>query len=229
MSSSFELNLNQLVATVLRKLGVLAQGDDPTPEQQEEAAQALNLTLKAFQNDGVYIWTFEDYNIMTADGVEVYVLPEDTLDIMNIRLRANLFDYPIRIVNRTEWANIPDRPKMKRLWLPQMAFFDAKVQTIGTMTGPTLSLYFLPDGAYPLFFQRIRKIADMVDGTDTPDVYQRWYDALIYGAAARLADEYSLELPRCQWLQNKADHYLKIARGGNRDRSNSRLLGRAYS
>ena len=230
MSTTFNLTLSQLVRSVLRKCGVLAKGEDPAADDFTAVVQALNLTLKGFQSDGIYRWAIEEASFATVDGQARYVLPVDTLEVSQVRLRdANGDDYSIPMTDRYEWAAIPDRGRLQESWLPTMCHFDPTVVTVGASTGPTLTFYEIPDAAtYTIYYWKIRKLADLVNLTDTPDVHQRWLDALIYGAAARYADEIPLELPRCQWLQQKADFYLRMARGGNSEPTDQRFFDPAY-
>lgn len=56
MPFSFTQTRNQIIRRVLRIAGVVAQGEEPTPEQLIEADECLSVTLKAFSNDGVILW-----------------------------------------------------------------------------------------------------------------------------------------------------------------------------
>ena len=62
-SASFDwtLNRDQIIKAALQKLGVVQTGDgnDPTANQITDAATALNLMVKSWQNKGVFLWTVE--------------------------------------------------------------------------------------------------------------------------------------------------------------------------
>lgn len=224
--ATYDFNLTgmQIVRAALRKCGVMDQGEEPTPDQVEEAAEALNIAVKALQSDGVHLWTYEEATFNMVIGQESYDLDPMTLAVSSVDCQDTsiLIDVPVDLVSRGEWADIPDRDKLIQN-RPTQCFFN------GTVNPPTLQFYRLPDKVYKISYWRIRKLADFDNLlADNADVQQRWLDALIYQTAARLADEYSLDLPRCQWLQQKADEYLRRARGGNREITDRRILGSAY-
>lgn len=56
MAFSFTQTRNQIIKRALRIVGVLAQGEEPTPEQLIEANECLTATLKSLSNDGVNLW-----------------------------------------------------------------------------------------------------------------------------------------------------------------------------
>lgn len=56
MAFPFTQTRNQIIKRALRIVGVLAQGEEPTPEQLTEANDCLSATLKALSNDGVNLW-----------------------------------------------------------------------------------------------------------------------------------------------------------------------------
>lgn len=56
MAFPFTQTRNQVIKRVLRIVGVLAQGEEPTPEQLVEANECISATLKALSNDGVTLW-----------------------------------------------------------------------------------------------------------------------------------------------------------------------------
>jgi len=58
-SYDFELTRNKLITESLRKLGAVATGQNPTAAQLSEGAEALNVLVKALQDDNVMLWTRE--------------------------------------------------------------------------------------------------------------------------------------------------------------------------
>ena len=56
MAFPFTVTRNQIIKRALRIVGVLAQGEEPTPEQLTEANECISATLKALSNDGVNLW-----------------------------------------------------------------------------------------------------------------------------------------------------------------------------
>lgn len=322
----FTLSGLRIVKTALRKVNVLAEGEEPSNEQLEQAAEALNLAVKALQNDGVYLWSYEEATLNLVKGTSRYVLGADTLTVSNLFTRkpqiyeggsavsgsldigtgatvtavsqgttsftvgtahattaggsltvtsAGLWSYtpptygshtttqtetfaytityagattaagslvlsvatshanpdsnaPCTLLSSGDWAAISDRDLMNQNQ-PIYALFTPVPATIGTSTGPTLTFYEIPDDTYTCSYWRVRKLRDFDNlYSSTTDVWDRWLDVLIYGTAARLADEFGLELNRCQWLQQKADEFLRRARGGNREIQDSHITRSIY-
>lgn len=62
-SGNFDWTLSRdgIIKAALQKLGVIQSGDgnDPTATQITDAATALNLMVKSWQNKGVFLWTVE--------------------------------------------------------------------------------------------------------------------------------------------------------------------------
>ena len=53
----FTLTRSQVITSALRLLGAVELGDEPSKPELDNGAQALNLMLKAWQNDDVGIGT----------------------------------------------------------------------------------------------------------------------------------------------------------------------------
>jgi hypothetical protein len=237
------LTRDQIIRAALRKTGTLAKGEDPAPDEVEQATLALDLTLKDMQSEGCYLWTIEEYTFDTIAGVDTYAIPMNTLDIWNLRARWSdtKLDYPVEIVPYKRWAEFYDIALKKRM-RPGWARFDMRPQDVAaqldtdgvTELAPAITnskimvLYRVPDFVYTMVMWRIREISESTGPNATVDVQTRWYSALIYGVAARLADELVLPLERCNWLQQKAEHYLKLARGGTRETRDNRFMASAY-
>ena len=60
-SFDWQLSRDQIITAALQKLGVVQSGDGnaPTANQITDAATALNLMVKSWQNKGVFLWTVE--------------------------------------------------------------------------------------------------------------------------------------------------------------------------
>ena len=71
-SFNWTLNRDQIITSALRKLGVLEQGETPAAQQITDAAEALNMMVKEWQNDGVRLWTLAwTTKVLSAASSEV--------------------------------------------------------------------------------------------------------------------------------------------------------------
>jgi hypothetical protein len=68
-STVFNVTRDQLIAGALRLIGAVGQGETPTANQVTEAAEALNIMVKAWEADGMPLWGLAEYNMtLTATG-----------------------------------------------------------------------------------------------------------------------------------------------------------------
>ena len=59
----FDLTRTELITGALRILGVVAQGQTPDATQLSDGAQALNVMCKAWQADGLPVWSIKTQTI----------------------------------------------------------------------------------------------------------------------------------------------------------------------
>jgi hypothetical protein len=71
MAYPYTRTRNQIVNRALRLTGTLAQGEEPTPEQQAESIEALNLLLMSLANDGVRLWKHSEELLPLTPASEV--------------------------------------------------------------------------------------------------------------------------------------------------------------
>jgi hypothetical protein len=76
VSNVFTFNLTEtnLIASALRKLGVLAEGQSPTTNQATYAREAINLTLKNFMNLGMPLWYIRQGYLFPDENTNTFLL-----------------------------------------------------------------------------------------------------------------------------------------------------------
>jgi len=89
MPTSYTINRDQVINASLRTLGVIGAGDEPSPEDYANCAQALNLYIKQLQTKGLPLWLVEDLQVPMIAGQYVYQLGP-TGDV--------ICDRPLRVV-----------------------------------------------------------------------------------------------------------------------------------
>jgi len=190
---------DNIIKRALRLLGVIAQGENPTTVQTDEAAIALNGLVKAWQADGMPLWAIKTKGIPLKKGKNLYVLGESqvapditmtkplkVLQAWHYNAASNV-NVPLRIVTQQEYnmlgnKEMPGSPV--QIWYqPLKDTGELHVYlTPDSYTETNLMLYFV--------YQSI--FADFDASTDVPDFPQEWYDAITYGLATRLAPEYGV-------------------------------------
>jgi len=66
----------QIIRAAMRKIGVLATGETPSSDDYEVCSEALNLLLKAWQNQGIGIWLNQECTLyLQKDTIEYSLGP----------------------------------------------------------------------------------------------------------------------------------------------------------
>lgn len=195
----FSQNRDEIIKRALRLLGVIAQGENPTTVQTNEAATALNGLVKAWQADGMPLWAIKTHKFKPIAGLNTYtfgegMIPDDwnipkplkVLQAWHYNSATNV-NTPMRIVTQQEYNMLGNKLMSGtpiQLWYHPLV-------NIGEM-----KIYLTPD-SYTETFLEIHFVyqapfADFDAATDVPDFPQEWYDAVTYGLATRLAPEYGI-------------------------------------
>ena len=143
---------NSIIKTALRKIGAVSQGNEPTPEQMNEGAEALNVLITSFQTRSVFLWTQEDdYQNFTAElylplvQKHIYSLDSESVDINNVFFRSNYSDSPLlESLTREEYKRLiskrqegtPTRYYLdKQLGVPNLYLWPIPENTTGLVVG----------------------------------------------------------------------------------------------
>lgn len=197
MAPTYDFNVTErkIILRALRLCGAIEQGEDPTPEQVSEAAEALESLVKYLQSLGVLLWTSEARTVALAAGTSQYNLATDTLSIQHATvLSSDGRSTRVGLVEESVFVSVSEPTKQGR---PEMALVEMREQ-------PYFSVWPVPDATYTFGFKAVRKGRDFDNALGTPEMPQRWFDPLVYSLAANLADEYQLPSETCQRLTIKA-------------------------
>lgn len=63
MSTTYSISRDSIISAALRKLQVLELGVTPDADSVTNAAQVLNYMIKAWQSNGIKLWTIQNYTI----------------------------------------------------------------------------------------------------------------------------------------------------------------------
>jgi len=227
-SSDYDFNItrNDIVRAALRKIGAGAQDAPASSSQLTEAVQTLNVMVKSWQSQGVFLWTESWKKIDMVASTAEYVLATAFTDanIFNIRSaylrQGGDTDLAVDIITQEQYAAIPDKTVTGR---PYSLVFNRDLT-------PSVTLYPVPsDSTYDLYLLCESKLKDFDSTTGNPDFPSNWMNALIYGLAAELADEYMIPLPERQWIRSLAGRYFIMAKQkSNSERSTYNYLEPSY-
>lgn len=208
-SRVFVLTRDQIIASALRRIGVVAQGESPTYTQYIEGSEALNVMVQAWQSKGAFLWTVVESSLDIVEGEDVYNLPndDDTLDIMSPVIIAGVDKYKIQMIPLEEFISTKI---VKTSGLPNC-------MTVNYTTNQTIiMLHPVPNGNMTLMYHRVNRLQDFISSTDNPDFPVQWTEALINGLAYRLSFEYGIPLQERQILGVEAENSFRFALSGSR-------------
>lgn len=158
--------------------------------QMQRAIMELNLAFVKLNNLGPNLWTVDLQSVSLVQGTATYSIPAETTMILDAFIRYSTnpqLDRYLFPISRTEYASISTKTTQG---FPSQYWFDR-------ITSPTITLYLVPDGAYPytLYYWRFRQIQDatVVNGQNMDIVY-RFLDATTADLAHRLARIYRPDL-----------------------------------
>ena len=194
--TTFNVTRDQLITGALRMIGAVAQGETPTSTQITEAAEALNMMVKAYEADGMPLWGIETYGIPLVSGQSTYTIgtgqeinipkPLKVIQAWNKVLTSGV-DIPMRILTKQEYNILGNKTTggnpIQVYYQPKLAYGELHVFPVPTN---------VEEAQNEVYIVYQRPFEDFVTSGDNPDFPQEWLDALKYGLAARLAPEYGI-------------------------------------
>lgn len=222
-SYSFTVNRDQLIKSSLRLLGVGHRGEPIIADEINDANMALNIMLKAWQADGLHLWKREEMTLPLLAGVAEYTLGPTGNVVMQRPLRI------VECVRRDVTANNIDVP-LNKLSLQEYYKLSNKFFTgipVSYVYDPQLdngkfTIWQVPDATivarYDIVIVYLFPMEDMINTQDDFDCPTEWLEAIKYGLAVRLADEYGIDAPQQYLLMKKfQDIYEKALQWDNED------------
>ena len=215
-TTDFTITRDSLIKGALRLCGVLAQGEEPTATQISEAAEALNLMVKAWEADGMPLWAITKTTVSLVNGQADYQLgigqaintdkPLKLLQAWNHNITSNV-DVPMRIISHQEYNILGSKFSTgSPIQLMFQPFKDYSQITVF----PVPSTVEEAQNQIVLLYQR--PFYDFDASTDVPDFPQEWYEAVKYGLAVRLAGDYQIDLETRKVIQAEAQQVKEIAK-----------------
>lgn len=190
------------------------------------ARRSMNLLALEWANRGIHLWMIEEGTQVLTPGTETYVLPADTIDILEHQLRtnsgvSNQQDTRLERISFAGYAQIPNKLDQGR---PVQIFIDRQIT-------PQFTLWPVPDDSetYTVAYWRMRRIQDVGDsGANTIDVPSRFIPALVAGLAYHIAMKLPDPGQRLAMLKAVYDEELQNALDEDRVKTDLKLVPRMY-
>lgn len=209
-----QLTRNQIIEAALRKLAVLAEGQSPSTQNYTDSQISLNMLLSQFRTLGMPLWTRTEYTFTPTTG-SYNIGSGQTLDtpfpvklLQAFRTESNT-KVEMDIVPKEDFNILPASSTGTPIKVSYQPNINSGVvylwPTPGSSNTSTVTLVYL------------RSIQYVSTSTDTIDMPEEWYNALVWALAVSLSPEWSIPLPDRQWLEKQAEKALEAAIGVGQD------------
>jgi hypothetical protein len=216
-TTAFNLDIADLIEEAFERAGVEARSG----YDFRTARRSLDLMTQEWANRGLNLWTVEEGSQPLTEGIATYVLPPDTVDLIEIACRTGSGDMQQDIVLQrisvTDYANIPAKNDRNR---PYQVFIQRTIT-------PQFTLWPVPDGAgpYTVAYWRLRRIQDSgVAASNTMDLPFRFVPALVAGLSYYVAMKKNPDIQRVTALKAVYDEQYQLAADEDRDRASIRMI-----
>ncbi len=221
-AAKFTLELLDIIEEAGERCGVEIRAG----HQVRTARRSLNLLLAEWANRGLNLWTLEKQELLLTPGIDTYVLPDDTVDILEAVVRtgtgSNQLDVILNRISASVYTTIANKHATGRpyqMWIDRQA------------VAPQVVLWPVPDASnpYTMVYWRLRRLQDAGNGLDTQDIPFRFLPALISGLAYHMAVKFPEGLQRLPMLKAQYDEAWGLAADEDREKAPVRLVPRMMS
>lgn len=212
-TNTFSVSRDEVIKASLRLLNVIGVGETPIQEDYQNCSEALNIMIKSWAKKSFPLWVYQRVAIpMIVDNASYQIGPTATgtgaivmskpLRIMEAYLRnPNDYDTDLMIISRQEYDILGDKAAQG---IPNQLYYD------DLLTNGIVYVYNVPSGAgYTVYALCQRMFEDMSTGTNDFDFPKEWFQALKWGLADELSEEYEVPEAKIIRINAKAEAYIK--------------------
>ena len=219
-TTAFTLEFPELVEEAFERAG----SELRTGYDLKTARRSLNLLFADWANRGINLWTIDSGTINLVPGTATYVLPADTVDLIDHVIRTGAgntstqADLTCTRISSSTYATLPNKLSQARplqIWIQRLE-------------APQFTLWPVPDASqtYQIVYWRLRRLQDAGNGANTPDVPFRFLPALVAGLAYYLALKLPNGMDRLPMLKQQYDEAWQLASDEDREKATLRLVPR---
>ena len=177
--TDWTVTAGDLVTRALKEIGVLPSGGVPEAEELSDGIDTLNFMLKSWAGES-NLFREATGTITIPGGTGAGTLPQGIRDINSVRhVVSATFDRPLTQWNRSQYYSMPNRAAVGNPTVYYLA------QTVGS---DELRVWPVPAADVTLHLDYSRSPEIVTGPTETVDVPQEWYEAVVFGLAARMAN-----------------------------------------
>jgi hypothetical protein len=181
--------------------------------------RSLNILSLEWANRGLNLFTIEAGTIPLVAGTASYVMPVDTIDLIEHQLRTGQRDTFLERISVSTYAQQSNKAMIAR---PTQIYVNRGA------AGTTVTLWPVPDSTqtYTLVYYRLKYIEGLASGLggEVTSIPPRFVPALVAGLAYHIAGKRPQAEGRIPRLQAEYETQFERAAGEDRDRASVMLV-----
>lgn len=208
MAVTGTLTNREICNQALRKIGVVAIDDSATAEEVEAARVGLRRMLKSWQNREILRPQLASQSVTLTTAASYTLNPVRPLSIYSCRFKRSGLEIPMQSMTRDEYDTLPSKTTTGT---PTQYHYSRQKEAALLYVWPVLSMA----AGETLEITYVREFEDVVldDAADIPGEME---EAVVYGLAARLTDDFKINAPN---VIARAEAELKEALAFDREES----------
>ena len=217
----FTQTRTQIIERAFRIIGVLGPGQTLSGEQAVQAIAALNMLVKQWQTKRIFLWTIQEDSQAFTTGDQSVTLGNDILGLDKVWYRQNNNqDIPVTIISFHEYEEFVNKQTTSNY--PHYCAIDYDRST------PTLYIWPKASQDFTLYFLAVKRLQDMDTSSGGADIPTRFLQALTYGLADLLADEYGKSIQERSYIKSKYDEYFLEAANSDYEFEHVTMVAPSY-
>lgn len=201
MAVTGTITTQDLITDALRKIGVVAEDEPMTADQAANGLRAWNRLLKSWQNRGYNLWAVTLQTVTLTTAASYTMAPVRPVRILGARFVRNGIETPMLAMTRQEYDDLPVKASTG---LPTRYYYDKQREAALLYVWPVLA----SASGETIRVTYEREAEDQTSLSAVPDIPAEWWEAAVYGLAARLADDYGKNVPN---VIARAEEELRLA------------------
>ncbi len=218
MATSGTTAFNPDIATLIEEAFDRAGYEGRSGYEYRTAARSLDFLMSEWANIGLNLWAVDSGSIALVAGTGRYVLPADTVDIIDAVVRISNVDYRLSRIGVGSWAAISNKTQQNNR--PNQMYVERLIT-------PYVNVWPVPNSNdATLVYWRLRRLQDAGTPDKTADVPYRFLSPLAAGLAWKLYQKKrgDYDLNKAGALKSDYEELLGLAMSEDRGREPFRIF-----